>query len=279
MSDSDNNLIQDLLITVNLCDIIYDINKTVDYRPSNKEIYDVFLKLQTRILFLENKQTSTQAGIVYSNDMKKMYIVVRGTDSFTDFADDLDIAQKNPMGSADIKFHTGFHDQAVYIFKKIINNIQEFMTEGGREIILCGGSVGGVIASVMAYYIKVVFEWRGDISVYMYGSPIFTNDAGVAWFENNIPNYKYIVNRGDPIPRLPYVYYIKGQKYVYDQTKKDIMVINSKTNTLKIQTYDTGNSLLQFLLCGFYYGTNIKFHSIKIYREFLYSYFRNKYIN
>lgn len=246
----------DLFDCVILSKLSYDINNDVVYTPRDDNEKRIFSKLSNIVLFFNDEETDAQCCLFTSKDLKTLYISVRGSNSIHDFKENLDYQQINYKDSI-IKFHKGFYNQATSLFMQIFRYIEGFNIDGGREIVLCGHSSGGATASIIA--VLLTERFKNSIAAYVYGAPIFTNEKGVLFIEQNI-NYNLVIDAKDPIPRFPLKYSIDNKKIEYSRINKTIYLI--KNNKLKINEQITSNKIITLLCC---HVTKLKYHFIENY--------------
>ncbi|MHC8339437.1 lipase family protein [Pseudomonas sp. HLT2-19-2] len=139
--------------------------------------------------------SDTQAFITHHDEV--VLISVRGTKELVDFVRDTD-AEQVPFEEGVGKTHQGFYKAYKAMSKFVQVYLDQFHT--GQKIIICGHSLGGAIATLLAEALR-----RGpnayDILLYTYGSP----RAGDADFVNGAAELAHhrMVNSNDPIPSVP----------------------------------------------------------------------------
>ena len=192
-----------LLDVIMLTNLSYSIDKTTkDYEPNEKEEKVLFCKVVNYIKSIKNTQSGTECITVRTRDLKKLIIAVRGTDSVKDWIENLDIHEAK-INDSKITFHSGFYNQYKSIKNKIYSVIDDFKNDGGEEIIFCGHSSGGAVASIMCHDVISDQKWIGKSKAVTFGCPVFTNEYGASWFVENIDQYFRCVNFLDPVPNIP----------------------------------------------------------------------------
>jgi len=161
------------------------------------------------------------------------YLVFRGTDSKRDFLSDLDIRRQNIGKEEGVLVHRGFLEQ----FTSVEPEIESFMrmhADAFDEIICCGHSMGGALATIAAVYLetcdaspthqkekeekeeKEEYQRRDCICrCYTFGSPRVGNAAFARFFEKRFSSSSrtgrekkarsvrvFIVS--DPVVHLPF---------------------------------------------------------------------------
>ncbi|WP_282411707.1 lipase family protein [Pseudomonas sp. PS02303] len=139
--------------------------------------------------------TNTQAFITHHDAV--ILISIRGTLELVDFVRDTD-AEQVPFEEGVGKTHQGFYTA----YKAMSTFIQVYLEQSytGQKIIICGHSLGGAIATLLAEALRRSPN-AYDILLYTYGSP----RAGDADFVNGAADLAHhrMVNSNDPIPSVP----------------------------------------------------------------------------
>jgi hypothetical protein len=223
-----------------LCKISYNILNTIDYKFDilDESQVKLFKCLSQKITHIET-QSNINVLSVISNDTKTLYIAISGTNDFKDFTKNLYIIQESPdFGENKIKFHSGFLEQACSILDNVLQNIDKFKTQGGKDVFLTGHSSGGCIVSILAYYLvqKKYFDYD-TMRIITFGSPLFVNRLGAEWFDKNTDYYRIELHK-DPIPRLPmfsdYEHISKNHLYI---KKTNIFVNVKNTNGISCMSF------------------------------------------
>ncbi|MCP2226683.1 lipase [Pseudomonas sp. FSL W5-0299] len=139
--------------------------------------------------------SDTQAFITHHDEV--ILISVRGTKELVDFVRDTD-AEQVPFEEGVGKTHQGFYKAYKAMSKFVQVYLDQFHT--GQKIIICGHSLGGAIATLLAEALRRSPN-AYDILLYTYGSP----RAGDADFVNGAVGLAHhrMVNSNDPIPSVP----------------------------------------------------------------------------
>jgi pimeloyl-ACP methyl ester carboxylesterase len=139
--------------------------------------------------------SDTQAFITHHDEI--ILIAIRGTLEGADFLRDTD-AEQVPFVEGVGKAHQGFYDA----FKAMSEFIKVYLDQfyAGQKIIVCGHSLGGAIATLLAEALRRDPN-EYDVLLYTYGSP----RAGDADFVNGAAELAHhrMVNNNDPIPSVP----------------------------------------------------------------------------
>lgn len=138
--------------------------------------------------------------IVANND-EETIVVVRGSDDFQDWMDNLHFWSASfPLFG---RIHSGFKDSFLQIKNEVWNAFQNINTVG-RPVTFMGHSKGGAIAELLAFY----FTKFTDNHIYCttFGAPRVGKSEYVSNFKKMDIPYNRYVNESDIVPRLPRIY-------------------------------------------------------------------------
>jgi predicted lipase len=175
-------------------------SKRLEVMPYNPERYDKEAmegwKNPEDVHFLYDEDSNTQAFITHND--KVVLISVRGTQEFLpDVGRDMDARQvpyQEGKGQAHRGFYGGF--QAV---KPFVDRYLKAFHQQGHGIIVCGHSLGGAIALLLAEWLRR--EWSDNLQLYTYGAPR-AGDRGFVKAAQALTHHR-VVNHNDPIPAVP----------------------------------------------------------------------------
>lgn len=148
---------------------------------------------------------------IIKNDInKEIKIIFRGTTNEINIIDNLNIKQKEIifLENNNIKIHEGFYTQ---IFKgKLYNNIKNYLQSLNiinYHIYCSGHSLGGIMSTLLGYFLSYVFK-NNKIIIVSFGSSRIGNKHFFKSFENihNLICYR-ICNNNDLITQLPILNY------------------------------------------------------------------------
>lgn len=199
------------------------------------------------VKWIENKKSDTQGFIAIKN--KSIYVVWRGSESKKDFQNDASI-DKVPFIEDREKVHIGFK----YCWESVlgdtydaIDTALEDLQGEATDIIVCGHSLGGAIATLYAHSIKKHYPEYNIKSVTI-GSPRVGNKVFKENYDNSGIDTLRIVHNNDLVTHTPYI----GFYHVNYQVRLD-----NNGNKLK---RDTSLSALWLYLRSLFSGKNIKDH-------------------
>ena len=151
-----------------------------------------------------SRPTNTQFAAF--DDLTNVYLVFRGTEGFTIPNGIADWC--NNVRAMDVDFtegagqvHKGFYD----CFRSVKADIDAYLgaqERRSRNIIVCGHSLGGAVATLAAAYIRKNLADR--VMLYTFASPRAGDSAFVDYFTGTKPVIAYrVVNTGDIVPLFP----------------------------------------------------------------------------
>ncbi|WP_313600057.1 lipase family protein [Pseudomonas sp.] len=144
----------------------------------------------------EKSGTDTQAFIVHHDEV--ILISVRGTFSKADVLRDAD-AHQVPVVDGIGKVHKGFYEAYRAMREFVLHYLDQF--HDGQRIVICGHSLGGAIALLLAEGLRRVPESNYNILLYTYGAPRAADSEFVAGASALV--HHRIVNHNDPVPSVP----------------------------------------------------------------------------
>ena len=182
------------------------------------------------VKWIENKKSDTQGFVAIKN--KSIYVVWRGSESKKDFQNDASI-DKVPSVLGDT-------------YDAIDTALEDLQGEA-TDIIVCGHSLGGAIATLYAHSIKKHYPEYNIKSVTI-GSPRVGNKVFKENYDKSEIDTLRIVHNNDLVTHTPYI----GFYHVNYQVRLD-----NNGNKLK---RDTSLSALWLYLRSLFSGKNIKDH-------------------
>ena len=208
------------------------------------------------VSWIENKKSDTQ-GFVATRD-KAIYVVWRGSESKKDFQNDASI-DKVPFINDGEKVHIGFKycwESVVGDTYDAIDTALENLQGETTDIVVCGHSLGGAVATLYAHSIKKHYP-HYNVKCVTIGSPRVGNKT----FKENYDSYEIdtlrIVHNNDLVTHTPYIrfYHVNYQ-----------LRLDNNGNVLK---RDKSLDALWLYLKAIFSGKNIKDHMCDGYMEAL----------
>ncbi|KTC49176.1 lipase [Pseudomonas fluorescens ABAC62] len=144
----------------------------------------------------EKDGTDTQAFITHHDEV--ILIAVRGTASASDGLRDAN-AHQVPFVEGIGKTHEGFYLAYRALRNFVLRYLDQFYT--GQRIVICGHSLGGAIALLLAEGLRRAPDSGYNILLYTYGAPRAADSAFTAGAAKLV--HHRIVNHNDPVPSVP----------------------------------------------------------------------------
>jgi len=162
--------------------------------------------------FLTNEETDTQGGIWFDVKAKEIIVSFRGTQmEWKDLLTDMAIYQEGLDGPEDPRLvHAGFRRAFRSIrggVLQALNFVAPNLLEDGWSIDVCGHSLGGALACLMAHELDRRMPGlleEGRLSVFSFGAPRVGNTAFCEDYDARLQDQSFrIVNGLDIVARMP----------------------------------------------------------------------------
>lgn len=166
--------------------------------PQNRVELGEKQEYPARVNFFDDEEfgTDTQAFITHHNEV--ILISVRGTASGADALRDAN-AHQVPFADGAGKVHEGFYLAYRAMRDFVLRYLDQF--HSGQRVIICGHSLGGAIALLLAEGLRRIPSADYNILLYTYGAP---RAADSEFTEGASPLVHHrIVNHNDPVPSVP----------------------------------------------------------------------------
>ena len=155
--------------------------------------------------FVSDEDTDLQVGITVSEKNKRLSVIFRGTESYTDWKYDLMITKRKLEGN--IYVHSGFYQQLFknHNFEKIKSKLLILLLEHpDYEINIIGHSLGGALSTLFGYLLAKSI--KNKVTVITLGSPRVGNSYFKSDFDaqSNLKHYR-ISNNRDVITSVPMI--------------------------------------------------------------------------
>jgi hypothetical protein len=208
------------------------------------------------VKWIHNDKSDTQGFVATKG--KSIYVVWRGSESKKDFQNDASI-DKVPFLNDGEKVHIGFK----YCWESVlgdtynaIDTALENLQGETKDIVVCGHSLGGAIATLYAHSIKKHYADYNIKSVTI-GSPRVGNKTFKENYDSNDIDTFRVVHNNDLVTHTPYIkfYHVNYQ-----------LRLDNNGNILK---RDKSFDALWLYLKSLFSGKNIKDHMCDGYMEAL----------
>ncbi|WP_423359573.1 lipase family protein [Pseudomonas citronellolis] len=163
-----------------------------------------------RLHFFDDTKGGTNTQAYISHHEEAILIAVRGTaevlaDGWRD-ADALQVPFEEGAGKA----HRGFYEA----YRALKDFVQEYLDRfySGQKLIICGHSLGGAIALLLAEALRRSPIETYDIVLYTYGAPR-AGDAEFVAGAQPLTHYR-MVNYNDPVPSVP-APWMNGRRWLW----------------------------------------------------------------
>lgn len=171
--------------------------------------------------FIPEKMSGSYAAI-FTDRVRpgRIFLAFRGTSSLNDVATDIkawanleEFVQTGNHESHNFWVHTGFHDSYKMVGALARMALEEYISRlinsgmgcGRISVTLCGHSLGGALATLMAVHSVDWLQSKGvtRLSLYTFGAPRVGDANFAAYADSRIANMFRIIGSADPIPRMP----------------------------------------------------------------------------
>jgi predicted lipase len=208
------------------------------------------------VKWIEHKKSDTQGFVATRN--KSIYVVWRGSESKKDFQNDASI-DKVPFLNEGEKVHIGFKycwESVVGDTYDAIDTAIENLQGKTKDIVVCGHSLGGAVATLYAHSIKKHYPDYNIKSVTI-GSPRVGNKTFKDNYDLSDIDTLRIVHNNDLVTHTPYIkfYHVNYQ-----------LRLDNNGNVLK---RDKSLDALWLYIRALFSGKNIKDHMCDGYMEAL----------
>lgn len=155
------------------------------------------------------QHSSTYGAVLVDDKDKAFYIVFRGTEDAKDALTDIEIIQKKvEIHSHECKIHEGF----LKAYESVKDQI-DVIPFGSYEIVICGHSLGGALASICAVSILAL----NTKTVITFGSPRVGDKKFIDAFSTEVKTSYRFVHLNDIVPMFPNINYRHvGKEYHLD---------------------------------------------------------------
>ncbi len=166
--------------------------------PQNRPELEERQEHPANVHFFDDEEfgTGTQAFITHHEEV--ILIAVRGTASPADGVRDAN-AHQVAFAEGVGKVHEGFYQAYRAMRDFVLYYLDQFYA--GQRLIICGHSLGGAIALLLAEGLRRTPDRKYNILLYTYGAPRAA-DAEFTAGASSLVHHR-IVNHNDPVPSVP----------------------------------------------------------------------------
>ncbi|MBJ2281780.1 lipase family protein [Pseudomonas sp. 1079] len=166
--------------------------------PQNRPERNEEQEHPARLHFFDDEKfgTDTQAFITHHDQI--ILISVRGTVSRADVLRDADAHQVS-FDDGVGKAHGGFYQAYRAMRDFVLQYLDQFHV--GQRIVICGHSLGGAIALLLAEGLRRAQDAHYNVLLYTYGAPRAADSEFTAGASSLV--HHRIVNHNDPVPSVP----------------------------------------------------------------------------
>lgn len=202
------------MLSICSCDIIYDSNQALinvwlsGAAYCDKDNYSKMIVSGPAFGFvykntLYDPATDLQGFIGYIHNEKKIYIAYRGTSSYYNWMNDLEVrlVSYKTYPECQCKIHNGFYKSALNIKNQTLDSLIELKKEyPAYEIIVTGHSYGAAVSQIVA--MELIKEGI-KLEVYNYGQPRIGDKKYASFVNNKLIQYWRFTHNKDIVPHLP----------------------------------------------------------------------------
>lgn len=135
----------------------------------------------------------------YNKNLNSMFVSFRGSTNIQNWIDNIQFSKVYPYNDTNIGVEKGFYKAYNNVKPDILEALNKIQNKySTTNILLTGHSLGGALATLMAFDIKDKY----DLIFYSFGSPRVGNEYFVNYFKNSTPMYR-VTHYYDMIPHMP----------------------------------------------------------------------------
>lgn len=147
-------------------------------------------------------------GLVMNSAANDVVVAIRGTEGIWEWMQDFVFLQKkcpflNSGGNTEDGFTDVYTSLTVDQSGQSVVNILNNWPQPINTLTICGHSLGGALATLLALDVGANTKLTNKISVYTYASPKVGDETFVNTYNGVVPSTVRIANRSDIVPKLP----------------------------------------------------------------------------
>jgi len=109
-----------------------------------------------------------------------------------------------PMVPNGVEVHSGFAIEHKKTASLILAEVKDLMAKhSSTHVILVGHSLGGALAELDALFMKLHLPANTTVQGVTFGTPRVGNAAWATLFDSEVPDFKRMNNKRDPVPTVP----------------------------------------------------------------------------
>ncbi|KAL0586249.1 hypothetical protein ABG067_004098 [Albugo candida] len=159
---------------------------------------------------VSDSQNTFQGTVGYSSDRDAIVISFRGSSNIKNWIANIKFRKKRAYNEyPEALVHRGFYELYQKVAAQVLASIRKIRHEHATAVILLTGhSLGGAIASICAFELKLLHGLDAH-AVYTFGQPRLGNLAFAKLVQYYVPNLFRVIHADDLVPRLPpsYLHY------------------------------------------------------------------------
>ncbi|MEM1295189.1 MAG: lipase family protein [Verrucomicrobiota bacterium] len=170
-------------------------------------------------------------GMVLETE-ERLILVIRGSKGKEDWKLNLQAKQRRVWFDVPGKVHKGFWRALKHIWEPVVVPLMAAAGGSRKKVIICGHSLGGAIATLVAARIAKKFGLEALASVYTYGQPRVGNAKFASYVNEQFKGrFHRFVNDRDVVAMIPPapLYRHVGELYHFDSDGSLIEITKSET--------------------------------------------------
>ena len=185
-----------------------------------------------------DKDTDTNGYIGVLNN--KIYVAIRGTDSYENWLDDGECWMDSVDYCDDCKIHHGFHKCRDHVTDFVLSKVKLLRQDHPTyKIVSIGHSLGAAISTLLA--MDIVLNGYTNVELYNFGSPRIGNDDWTTFATKKLPITYRFTHYKDPVPHLPptHLWYSHMLNEVYENQEHSLKTCSgTEDETCMMQWHD-----------------------------------------